>query len=56
MSIPTSNKVYNFAPGPAMIAQPAMLQAQKDLLNYNGTGVSIMEMSHRGKVFEHVHN
>jgi phosphoserine aminotransferase len=33
-----------------------MLQAQKDLLNYNGTGVSIMEMSHRGKVFEHVHN
>ncbi len=48
--------IYNFAPGPAMIAKPAMEKAQKELLNFQNTGVSVMEMSHRGKIFEALHN
>jgi len=45
------NQVYNFSAGPSVMPEAVLLQAQKDLLNYNGTGMSVMEMSHRGKVY-----
>ena len=42
---------YNFSAGPAMLPQQVLEQAQAELLDWNGTGQSVMEMSHRGKEF-----
>ena len=44
-------RVYNFAAGPSTLPLPVLEQAQKELLDYNGTGMSIAEMSHRSKPF-----
>ena len=43
--------VYNFAPGPALLPREVMAQVQEELLDWHGTGMSVMEMSHRGKEF-----
>ena len=43
--------VYNFAPGPAMLPRPVMKKAQQEFLDWNGTGMSVMEVSHRSKEF-----
>ena len=40
-------RVYNFSAGPSMLPMEVLQQAQADLLNYQGTGMSVMEMSHR---------
>ena len=45
-------RVYNFSPGPSMLAQPVLEKAQKDLMVYGNTGMSVMEMSHRSKWFD----
>jgi phosphoserine aminotransferase len=45
-------RVYNFSPGPAMLPLPALEEAQRDLLALPGTGMSILEISHRSKAFE----
>lgn len=47
----TRSEVYNFAAGPSVMPRKALERAQKELLNYGGTGMSVMEMSHRNKVF-----
>ena len=44
-------RVYNFAAGPSILPVPVLEQAQKELLDYQGTGMSIAEMSHRSKPF-----
>ena len=44
-------RVYNFAAGPSTLPLPVLQEVQKDLLDYQGTGMSITEMSHRGKPF-----
>ena len=44
-------RVYNFAAGPSTLPLPVLEQAQKELLDFNNTGMSIIEMSHRGKPF-----
>ena len=44
-------RVYNFAPGPAQLAQPVLEKAQKELLVYGNTGMSVMEMSHRSTMY-----
>lgn len=44
--------VYNFSAGPAILPAPVMEQAQAELRDYQGTGVSILEMSHRSKEYE----
>jgi len=44
-------RVFNFAAGPSTLPLPVLEQAQKELLDFNGTGMSIIEMSHRGKPF-----
>lgn len=44
-------RVYNFAAGPSTLPVPVLEQAQKELLDYQGTGMSIAEMSHRSKPF-----
>ncbi|HGO5822696.1 TPA: 3-phosphoserine/phosphohydroxythreonine transaminase [Mannheimia haemolytica] len=44
-------KVYNFSAGPAMMPQKVLEQAQKELVNWLDQGTSVMEVSHRGKLF-----
>ncbi len=44
-------RVYNFSPGPSMLALPVLEQVQKELLCYGSTGASVMEMSHRSKMY-----
>jgi len=49
-------RVYNFAAGPAMLPLEVLEEAQKSLTDYNGTGMSVMEFTHRGKNYESIHN
>ena len=49
-----SRRVYNFNPGPATLPLEVLEEAQKDLLNFAGTGMSVMEISHRSKEFDAV--
>ncbi|AKT39859.1 3-phosphoserine/phosphohydroxythreonine transaminase [Chondromyces crocatus] len=49
-------RVHNFNAGPAALPLPALERAQRELLDYDSTGMSIMEHSHRGKAFEAVHD
>lgn len=49
-------RVHNFNPGPAGLPLPALERAQRELLDFEGTGMSIIEHSHRGKAFDAVHN
>ena len=46
--------VYNFAAGPAMMPKAVMEKAQAEFTNYQGSGSGLMELSHRGKLFEPV--
>ena len=48
------DRVYNFSPGPSVLPEPVLKKAQAELLNYNGSGMSVMEMSHRSAVFEEI--
>ena len=48
-------RAYNFSAGPAILPEEVLKQAQAELLDFNGTGMSIMEMSHRGKDYSAVH-
>lgn len=50
----TTPRVFNFAAGPAVLPVPVLEEAQRDLVSMPGVGMSILEMSHRGKFFEHV--
>lgn len=45
------SRVFNFSAGPAMIAAEVLERAQADLLDWQGSGMSVMEMSHRGKEY-----
>jgi len=45
-------RVYNFNAGPAVLPEEVLLEAQADLFNYKGMGLSVMEMSHRSKEFQ----
>ncbi len=42
---------YNFAPGPATMPETVLTEAARDMLDWNGSGMGVMEMSHRGKEF-----
>ncbi|MCB1723403.1 MAG: 3-phosphoserine/phosphohydroxythreonine transaminase [Gammaproteobacteria bacterium] len=44
-------RVYNFSAGPAMLPEEVLRQAQAEMLDWHGSGMSVMEMSHRGKEF-----
>ena len=47
-------QVFNFSPGPSVLPESALRQAQKDLMDYQGCGLSVMEMSHRSKQFQEI--
>jgi phosphoserine aminotransferase len=42
---------YNFSPGPAALPEPVLRRAAEEMLDWHGSGMSVMEMSHRGKEF-----
>ena len=48
-------RVINFNAGPAGLPQPALERAREELLDFQGSGMSIMEHSHRGKEYDAVH-
>ncbi|MDF3837513.1 3-phosphoserine/phosphohydroxythreonine transaminase [Cupriavidus basilensis] len=50
-----AERVYNFSPGPAALPTEVLLQAAEEMLSWQGTGVSVMEMSHRSREFEGIH-
>ena len=47
-------RVYNFSAGPAVLPEEVLREAAEEMLDYNGTGMSVMEMSHRSKAFEEI--
>jgi phosphoserine aminotransferase len=49
-------RVHNFNAGPAVLPEEVLLEAQADLFNYKGMGLSVMEMSHRSKEYEAIIN
>lgn len=51
-----SDRIYNFSSGPATLPLPALEEAQRDLLALPGTGISILEISHRSKPFDEILN
>ena len=50
--MPTTTRVFNFSAGPAVLPVPVLEQAQRDLVALPGVGMSVMEISHRSKMFE----
>ena len=49
-------RVYNFSAGPAVLPEEVLKEAAAEMLDYNGTGMSVMEMSHRSKAYETIIN
>jgi phosphoserine aminotransferase len=49
-----SDRIYNFSAGPATLPEPVLKQAQQDIWNIAGSGIGVLEHSHRGKVFDKV--
>ena len=47
-------RVYNFSAGPAVLPEEVLREAAAEMLDYNGTGMSVMEMSHRSKAFQEI--
>lgn len=50
------SRVYNFSAGPAVLPEEVLKAAAEEMLDYKGTGMSVMEMSHRSKAFEEIIN
>ena len=48
------SRVYNFSAGPAVLPEEVLLEAQAEMMDYNRTGMSVMEMSHRSKAFDQI--
>ena len=49
-----SQRVYNFSAGPSMLPLEVLERAGNEIANYQGSGMSVMEMSHRSKVFQKI--
>ncbi len=48
------SRVYNFSAGPAVLPEEVLLEAQEEMMDYRGCGMSVMEMSHRSKMFQNI--
>ncbi|MCD8327383.1 MAG: 3-phosphoserine/phosphohydroxythreonine transaminase [Lachnospiraceae bacterium] len=48
------SRVYNFSAGPAVLPEEVLKEAAEEMLDYQGTGMSVMEMSHRSKAFDQI--
>ena len=49
-----NDRVYNFSAGPSVMPESVLERGGKEIMNYNGSGMSVMEMSHRSKVFQEI--
>src|ERR1051325_6463893 len=49
-----TDRIHNFGAGPGVLPEPVLRQAQQDIWNIAGSGIGIMEHSHRGKLFERI--
>lgn len=47
-------RIYNFSAGPAVLPEEVLKEAAEEMLDYKGSGMSVMEMSHRSKVYEEI--
>ena len=50
----TENRVYNFSAGPSILPEEVLQRAKAEIMNYHGSGMSVMEMSHRSPVFSEI--
>lgn len=50
----TENRIYNFSAGPSVMPEEVLKKAQSEMLNYHGSGMSVVEMSHRSAVFAEI--
>ena len=50
----TRSETFNFSAGPSVLPEEVLRLAQTELLNYHGTGMSVMEMSHRSQAFSDI--
>ena len=48
------SRVYNFSAGPAVLPEEVLKEAADEMLDYKGSGMSVMEMSHRSKTFDKI--
>ncbi len=48
------SRVYNFSAGPAVLPEEVLQELADEMLDYNGTGMSVMEMSHRSKAYQEI--
>ena len=48
------DRIYNFSAGPSMLPVEVLESARDNMLNYEGSGMSVMEMSHRSKVYDDI--
>ena len=48
------DRIYNFSAGPAMMPEPVLEEIRDEMLNYQGSGMCVMEMSHRSKVYQQI--
>lgn len=53
-TLSSTDRIANFGAGPAVLPEPVLRQAQRDLWNIGGSGIGILEHSHRGKLFERI--
>ncbi len=49
-------RIYNFSAGPSTLPVDTLEEASKELVDYHGSGMSLIEMSHRGKIYDEVHH
>ena len=52
----SEGRIYNFSAGPAVLPEEVLREAADEMMNYRGCGMSVMEMSHRSKMFEDIIN
>ncbi|HYY41479.1 MAG TPA: aminotransferase class V-fold PLP-dependent enzyme, partial [Pyrinomonadaceae bacterium] len=50
-----TERIFNFSAGPAVLPLPVLEQAQREMLNLAGVGMSVMEISHRSETFDQIH-
>ena len=48
------SRVYNFSAGPAVLPEAVLQSAAAEMLDYQGSGMSVMEMSHRSKTYQQI--
>ncbi|MBR4378377.1 MAG: 3-phosphoserine/phosphohydroxythreonine transaminase [Bacilli bacterium] len=48
------SRIYNFSAGPAMLPEEVLMEAAAEMLDYHGSGMSVMEMSHRSKTYQQI--